>query len=117
MVDDVTETIALEDVLFGDVWVCSGQSNMAFTVSQVITLLISNASINVKPESGVTLGKCWAFDFSEECLIKIPTVGPKIWVKSDQISPPSHSTVALCLVGIHLFQDRSNFLPSMDETY
>nr|XP_054748455.1 sialate O-acetylesterase-like [Lytechinus pictus] len=28
----VQEVIALEDVLFGDVWVCSGQSNMAFDV-------------------------------------------------------------------------------------
>lgn len=36
VVDNATETITLEDVLFGDVWVCSGQSNMAFTVSQVI---------------------------------------------------------------------------------
>lgn len=25
----------LQDVLFGDVWVCSGQSNMAFAVSRV----------------------------------------------------------------------------------
>jgi len=25
----------LENVLFGDVWVCSGQSNMAFTVGMV----------------------------------------------------------------------------------
>ena len=28
-------TISLSDVLFGDVWVCSGQSNMQFTVPQV----------------------------------------------------------------------------------
>lgn len=34
-VDNVMKTITLEDVLFGDVWVCSGQSNMQFTVSQV----------------------------------------------------------------------------------
>lgn len=27
--------LMLEDVLFGDVWVCSGQSNMQFSVSQV----------------------------------------------------------------------------------
>ena len=27
---DGTDTVALDDVLFGDVWVCSGQSNMAF---------------------------------------------------------------------------------------
>lgn len=28
-------TLALEDILFGDVWICSGQSNMQFTVIQV----------------------------------------------------------------------------------
>ncbi|XP_056398027.1 sialate O-acetylesterase isoform X2 [Hyla sarda] len=28
-------TIVLEDVLFGDVWVCGGQSNMEMTVSQI----------------------------------------------------------------------------------
>ena len=39
------------------------------------------ASLNVNP------GICWAFDFSEEFLVKIPTVGPQNLVKSDQISP------------------------------
>ena len=34
-VDNTTASISLNDVLFGDVWVCSGQSNMAFTVTQV----------------------------------------------------------------------------------
>ena len=49
-----------------------------------------NASINVKPEGGggVTSGICGAFDFSEEFLVKIPTVGAQNLVKSDQISPP-----------------------------
>jgi len=28
-------TVSIKDVLFGDVWVCSGQSNMQFTVPQV----------------------------------------------------------------------------------
>ena len=27
--------ITLQDVLFGEVWLCSGQSNMAFTVGMV----------------------------------------------------------------------------------
>lgn len=36
VVNNAAETITLEDVLFGDVWVCSGQSNMEFTVSQVM---------------------------------------------------------------------------------
>ena len=45
------------------------------------------ACINVKPEGGGTPGICGAFDFSEEFLVKIPTVGPQNLVKSDQISP------------------------------
>jgi len=28
-------TLTLDDVLFGDVWICSGQSNMQFTVHSV----------------------------------------------------------------------------------
>ena len=33
-----TISVLLEDVLFGDVWICSGQSNMQFTVHQVSSL-------------------------------------------------------------------------------
>ena len=32
-------SIKISDVLFGDVWVCSGQSNMQFTVPQVWGLI------------------------------------------------------------------------------
>lgn len=32
-------TLRVHDVLFGDVWLCSGQSNMQMTVSQVIRSL------------------------------------------------------------------------------
>ncbi|XP_033740503.1 sialate O-acetylesterase-like [Pecten maximus] len=31
--------ITLTDVLFGDVWLCSGQSNMQFTTAQVILII------------------------------------------------------------------------------
>jgi sialate O-acetylesterase len=37
------ETIILNDVLFGDVWVCSGQSNMAFALMGMF-----NASIEIE---------------------------------------------------------------------
>ena len=30
-----SQSIEINDILFGDVWVCSGQSNMQFTVNQV----------------------------------------------------------------------------------
>ena len=48
------------------------------------------ASINVKSEGGRGEPRayiCGAFDFSEEVLVKMPTVGPQNLVKSDQISP------------------------------
>jgi sialate O-acetylesterase len=35
MVNGTMKTITLDDVMFGDVWICSGQSNMAFTVVMV----------------------------------------------------------------------------------
>ncbi len=37
------ETIVLNDVLFGDVWICSGQSNMEFSVNRMF-----NASIEIE---------------------------------------------------------------------
>ena len=37
------ETITLDDVLFGDVWICSGQSNMEFSVNRMF-----NASIEIE---------------------------------------------------------------------
>jgi sialate O-acetylesterase len=37
------ETITLNDVLFGDVWICSGQSNMHFTVNRMF-----NASVEIE---------------------------------------------------------------------
>jgi len=37
------DTITLNDVLFGDVWICSGQSNMHFSVSKMF-----NASIEIE---------------------------------------------------------------------
>ena len=40
----------------------------------------------IKQEGG-TPGICGAFEFSEEFLVKIPTMGPQNLVKSDQISP------------------------------
>ena len=37
------ETITLDDVLFGDVWICSGQSNMQWSLSKIF-----NASVEIQ---------------------------------------------------------------------
>ena len=55
----------------------------AGSVACGLTSLAFYASINVKPEGGHIWGICGAFDFSRECLVKIPTMGPQNLVKSD----------------------------------
>lgn len=40
--EDEVSNITLQDVYFGDVWLCSGQSNMEMTVSQVSHTLEHN---------------------------------------------------------------------------
>ena len=57
---------------------------------RVLEISYANTCINIKPKGGGgggTPGRCGAFDFSEEFLVKIPTMGPPKLVKSDQISP------------------------------
>ncbi len=39
---------SLEDVLFGDVWLCSGQSNMVFGVGQVSVMYTRRRQISCK---------------------------------------------------------------------
>ena len=43
------DTITLNNVLFGDVWVCSGQSNMQFTV---------DSAFNATEEVILNIGSC-----------------------------------------------------------
>jgi sialate O-acetylesterase len=44
------ETITLDDVLFGDVWICSGQSNMQFSVTQMFNASIEIENANKYPK-------------------------------------------------------------------
>jgi sialate O-acetylesterase len=43
LINGTFETITLNDVLFGDVWICSGQSNMQFSLRNMF-----NASIEIE---------------------------------------------------------------------
>ena len=64
------------------------QSNLHKTVTLGKWASDRYACINVKPEGGGgTPGRCGAFDFSVEFLVKIPNMGSQNLVKSDQISP------------------------------
>lgn len=45
-----TNTITLANVVFGDVWVCSGQSNMAYPLGQVDCWNASNVNCTVKDQ-------------------------------------------------------------------
>jgi sialate O-acetylesterase len=44
------ETITLDDVLFGDVWVCSGQSNMGFSLNRMFNASIEIENANKYPK-------------------------------------------------------------------
>jgi sialate O-acetylesterase len=44
------ETITLDDVLFGDVWICSGQSNMQFSVRGMFNSSIEIENANKYPK-------------------------------------------------------------------
>jgi sialate O-acetylesterase len=44
------ETITLDDVLFGDVWICSGQSNMGFSVNRMFNASTEIENANKYPK-------------------------------------------------------------------
>ena len=65
-------------------------SSRASGTSSIVPALLAafgSTSPVMHLSEGGTPGICGAFDFSEEVLVKIPTMGPKNLVKSDQISP------------------------------
>lgn len=58
--------VALDDVLVGDVWICSGQSNMYHTMSEVVRILCHSAffSITEQAISGV-FPTSWSLPYTE----------------------------------------------------
>ncbi len=45
-VEAASDTVSVKDILFGEVWLCSGQSNMEFTVAQSKDFLIERKNAN-----------------------------------------------------------------------
>lgn len=64
-------TLRVHSVLFGDVWLCSGQSNMEMTVSQVIcgvTAIINNVDDNEEEKrKRRAVSVCWVLLVLKDC--------------------------------------------------
>ncbi|CAF4139299.1 unnamed protein product [Rotaria socialis] len=86
------QTITLNDVLFGDVWICSGQSNMQFAVSKMFnaTIEIENAGKYSKVRL-FTASTAQAYTPQEELL----SIGLR-WSVASATSVASGYTSAVC---------------------
>ena len=86
------ETIILNDVLFGDVWICSGQSNMEFPVNRMFNASIEIENASKYPKIRLfTAAKAQSYTPQEE----LPSIGLK-WSIASNVSVSSGYTSAVC---------------------
>jgi sialate O-acetylesterase len=86
------ETITLNDVLFGDVWICSGQSNMQFSVSGMFNASVEIANANNYPKIRLfTVSDTQATTPQEEII----TIAMQ-WSVASSITVASGYTSAVC---------------------
>jgi sialate O-acetylesterase len=86
------ETITLDDVLFGDVWICSGQSNMQFSVGAMFNGSVEIANANNYPKIRLfTVADTQASAPQEELL----AIGLK-WSVASNMTVASGYTSAVC---------------------
>ena len=55
-IGDGQTSLTINDVLVGEVWLCSGQSNMAMTVSRAQDFETEQAAADLPPDSHVSCG-------------------------------------------------------------
>jgi sialate O-acetylesterase len=95
------ETITLDDVLFGDVWICSGQSNMQFSVNGMF-----NASVEI--ENANKYPKIRLFTVSDTQasapLEEIITIGMN-WSVASNSTVSNGRTSAVCWVYGRMIQE------------
>ena len=90
------ETIMLDDVLFGDVWFCSGQSNMQFAVNEMFNASIEIANANQYPKIRLfTLVDKISYTPLEEPL----AIGMKWSAASNQTVASSYTSAVCWLYG------------------
>lgn len=98
------ETVALQDVLFGDVWVCGGQSNMEFSVAEAFDSerIIATADIPglrlyavQKNKSSVPLTEPQDLQYPQGWVRSTPATVCGAEYNNDGYDPP-HNTSAYC---------------------
>lgn len=99
-VNGTADTITLDDVLFGDIWLCSGQSNMHFNVTRMfnasneidnaykypkIRLFTPQYYVNSKPQDEIRyIAMNWSI--ASSITVGSPAVSAVCWVYGRMIS-------------------------------
>ena len=86
------ETITLDDVLFGDVWVCSGQSNMGFSLNRMF-----NASIEIQNANNFPKIRLFAASQHESAIPTEELLGIALqWSVASNVTAASGANSAVC---------------------
>ncbi len=97
-----SEQLQIEDVLVGDVWLCAGQSNMAFPLSRSIGGSEAMADpapadlLRLCKRSGATGGGAQRFDQKQ-----LDSIHPDRWYSGSWSSPTPDERAAFSAVGYH----------------
>ena len=86
------ETITLNDVLFGDVWLCGGQSNMQFALSGIFNASVEIENASKYPKIRLFTSTDAAADTPQE---EVPRIGLP-WSIASPTSVKSAYTSAVC---------------------
>ncbi|KAJ8368838.1 hypothetical protein SKAU_G00088660 [Synaphobranchus kaupii] len=92
-------SVTLTDVLFGDVWLCGGQSNMAFLISQVFNASAEKAQATKYPDVRIFMA---ALELSQEELIDLRVVQMPWSVPSAELV--GHFSAVCWLFGRYLYK-------------
>jgi sialate O-acetylesterase len=113
------ETITLDDVLFGDVWLCSGQSNMQFSVSGMFNGSVEIENASKYPKIRLFTSTDAAADTPQEEVLRIGLP----WSIASPTSVRSPYTSAVCWLYGRMIQEGLGGRPiglvhsSMSNTY
>jgi sialate O-acetylesterase len=86
------ETITLDDVLFGDVWVCSGQSNMGFSLRNMFNASVEIENANKYPKIRLFTALTESSYIAQEELLGIALQ----WSVASNVSVANGANSAVC---------------------